>query len=197
MKKKEKEESTQKTKPLASSIKFPEDDESDRTGLLDLKLDDIMPTITHRKKKEPKFKPKDIIPEEELEKKDSLEDTLEEEVIPEQQPNQSYELDAQEQFSYNSSSSPSSRNIYTPSNTSSKGIASAYEGAPPGSYEGTVHGSGAYAEGTAPDQGQAHNFYDPENPIDRVGEIRGEKTSVLESAARKTKQNGFRPQRYQ
>jgi len=78
-------------------------------------------------------------------------------------------------------------------------VSNAYEGAPPGSYEGTSQGGGAYVEGTTPDQGKAHSFYNPENPEERVGEIRQKKSSLettSQEIARDQKKNTFKPQRY-
>jgi len=212
-----KEKKSPKKDSLASAIEFPKEEKEDRTGLLTLKNDDMVAAITQTRKKKSTFKHKDIITEEEIDReksdrerlekeeqeaKETLEETVEEEVI-EQLPSQSYnELEDQGPISYDSVSS-SHETTYNAgqTNTSSKGITDAYEGSVPGSYQGTSAGGGAYLEGTAPDQGRSHNFYNPDNPDERVGEIRGREKSSLETTsqqtAREQRKNTFKPQRYQ
>jgi len=191
---------------LASSIEFPKEDEEDRTELLDIKHDNMIGAITPAQKREPVLKPKDIIPEEEFnierpDPKDTLEEAVEEEEILELPSQQSYnELEDEEQVLYSSASStPETTYNAGQSSSSSNSKSSAYEGAVPGSYEGTSEGGGAYVEGTTPDQGKSHDFYNPDNPTERVGEIR-EKRSSLETTsqeiARDQKKNTFKPQRY-
>jgi hypothetical protein len=206
MKKTKKKDNSSKKESSISKTEHPKEDKEDRTGLLNLKNDEMIAAITQTRKKKSTFKPEDITPEEELEPeepetKETLEETVEEE-FPEQELGQSYnKLKEEQPFSYDSTSSSTSTDTYNAgqSNTSSRGITNAYEGTPPGSYEGTNQSGGAYAEGTSPNQGQAHTFYNPENPEERVGEIR-QKKSTLETTsqetAREQKKGTFKPQRY-
>ena len=190
---------------LASDIESSKEEKEEETGLLNIEHGNMIGEKRSTVKREPALKPKDISIEEEfdIEKpdtKETLEETVEEEVLELSSTNLSYnELEEQKQFSYASSSSSQETSYNAGQNTSSNSSSSAYEGSVPGSYEGTSSGGGAYVEGTTPDQGRSHEFYNPDNPTERVGEIR-EKRSSLETTsqeiARDQKKNTFKPQRY-
>ena len=190
---------------LASDIEFSKEEKEEETGLLNIEHGNMIGEKRSTVKREPALKPKDISIEEEfdIEKpdtKETLEEAVEEEVLELSSTNLSYnELEEQKQFSYASSSSSQETSYNAGQNTSSNSSSSAYEGSVPGSYEGTSHGGGAYLEGTTPDQGKSHEFYNPDNPTERVGEIREKKSSLettSQEIARDQKKSTFKPQRY-